>query len=73
MERDITLAQAASAFRVLLHSLATLKETLSKNGARKLEKKKRIEYQREQVEEVQNFIRLWNHISVIRKGSLMKP
>ena len=39
MEKDITLAQVAAAFQVLLHSSPTSKETPSKSGGKKWGKK----------------------------------
>ena len=55
-------------FQALLLSYPILKATRFKSGGKKWGKKKRIKYQQEQAEEVQNFILLWNLISQMRNN-----
>ena len=68
MASDTTSLPRGKNFQALLLSYLTSKVTPSKSGEKKSGKKKRIEYQDEQAEEVQNFIVLWNLISLIREG-----
>lgn len=69
MENDTISVQVADDCLVSLLSSHILKEIPLKSGDKKSGKKKQIKYQQEQVHAVQNFILLWNLISLIRKGS----
>ena len=69
MASDTTSHQTGKNYLPSQPSYRISKATPLPNGGLKWGKKKRIEYHREQVEEVQNFIHLWNVISAIRKGS----
>ena len=67
MASDTTSHQTGKNYRPSQLFYPTSKATRLPNGGLKWGRKKRIEYQDEQVEEVQNFIRLWSLISAIRK------
>jgi len=70
MASDTTSHQTVKNYHPSQLSYRISKETPLPNGGLKWGKKKRTRYQDEQVEEVQNFIRLWSLISLIRSGAV---
>jgi len=68
MVKDIMSHQTALNCHLLQPSCLILKAIASQSGGKKLAKKKQTVSAKEQALAVQNFILLWNLISLIRKS-----